>query len=49
MSDAEYRMTLTLLFFIAIISVIIMDKGARGSAVVKALCYKPEGRWFDTR
>jgi hypothetical protein len=24
-------------------------KGARGSVVVKALCYKPEGRGFDTR
>jgi hypothetical protein len=24
-------------------------KGARGSIVVKALCYKPEGRGFDTR
>jgi hypothetical protein len=23
--------------------------GARGSAVVKALCYKPEGRGFETR
>jgi hypothetical protein len=23
--------------------------GARGSIVVKALCYKPEGRGFDTR
>jgi hypothetical protein len=23
--------------------------GARGSAVVKALCYKPEGRGFHTR
>jgi hypothetical protein len=22
---------------------------ARGSVVVKALCYKPEGRGFDTR
>jgi hypothetical protein len=22
---------------------------ARGSVVVKALCYKPEGRRFDTR
>jgi hypothetical protein len=20
-----------------------------GSVVVKALCYKPEGRWFETR
>jgi hypothetical protein len=25
------------------------DKGARGSVVVKALCYKPEGRGFETR
>jgi polyphosphate kinase len=24
-------------------------RGARGSVVVKALCYKPEGRGFDTR
>jgi hypothetical protein len=23
--------------------------GARGSAVVKALCYKPEGRGFETK
>jgi hypothetical protein len=23
--------------------------GVRGSVVVKALCYKPEGRRFDTR
>jgi hypothetical protein len=23
--------------------------GARGSVVVKALCYKPEGRMFDSR
>jgi hypothetical protein len=23
--------------------------GARGSVVVKALCYKPEGREFDSR
>jgi hypothetical protein len=25
------------------------DQGARGNVVVKALCYKPEGRGFDTR
>jgi hypothetical protein len=25
------------------------NNGARGSIVVKALCYKPEGRGFDTR
>jgi hypothetical protein len=24
-------------------------KGTRGSVVVKALCYKPEGRGFETR
>jgi hypothetical protein len=24
-------------------------KGVRGSVVVKALCYKPEGRGFDSR
>jgi len=23
--------------------------GNRGSTVVKALCYKSEGRWFDSR
>jgi hypothetical protein len=28
-------------------SIFIM--GARGSVVVKALCYKPEGNGFDTR
>jgi hypothetical protein len=26
-----------------------INRGARGSVVVKALCYKPEGRTFDTR
>jgi len=29
-----------------------MDKfklGDRGSSVVKVLCYKSEGRWFDSR
>jgi hypothetical protein len=25
------------------------EKGTRGNVVVKALCYKPEGRGFDTR
>jgi hypothetical protein len=25
------------------------EQGACGSAVVKALCYKPEGRGFETR
>jgi hypothetical protein len=27
----------------------LMELGARGSVVVKALCYKPEGRGFDSR
>jgi hypothetical protein len=26
-----------------------LTSGARGSVVVKALCYKPEGRGFETR
>jgi hypothetical protein len=26
-----------------------VQKGARVSVVVKALCYKPEGRGFDSR
>jgi hypothetical protein len=28
---------------------IIAGMGARGSLVVKALCYKPEGSGFETR
>jgi hypothetical protein len=27
----------------------LCSNGARGSVVVKALCYKPEGRGYDTR
>jgi hypothetical protein len=27
---------------------ILLKVGARGSVVVKALCYKPEGRGFET-
>jgi hypothetical protein len=30
------------------ITIKILGGGARGSVVVKALCYKPEGRGFDT-
>jgi hypothetical protein len=29
--------------------VLYVVRGARGSVVVKALCYKPEGREFETR
>jgi hypothetical protein len=28
---------------------LLNSNGARGSVVVKALCYKPEGRGFETR
>jgi hypothetical protein len=28
---------------------LLLVLGARGSVVVKALCYKPEGRGFETR
>jgi hypothetical protein len=27
----------------------VLTQGVRGSVVVKALCYKPEGRGFETR
>jgi hypothetical protein len=27
----------------------VIEVGACSSIVVKALCYKPEGHWFDTR
>jgi hypothetical protein len=29
--------------------IILLCLGACGSVVVKALCYIPEGCWFDTR
>jgi hypothetical protein len=35
--------------FIIIIIIIIIIIGARGSVVAKTLCYKPEGRGFDSR
>jgi hypothetical protein len=31
------------------IIIIIIIIGKRGSVLVKALCYKPEGRGFDTQ
>jgi hypothetical protein len=27
----------------------VLEKGVRGTVVVEALCYKPEGRLFKTR
>jgi hypothetical protein len=32
-----------------VLKLILSGKGARGRVVVKALCYKPEGRGFETR
>jgi hypothetical protein len=32
-----------------ILEIVNSHIGARGCVVVKALCYKPEGRGFDTR
>ena len=31
------------------LSVVLFNRRDRGSTVVKALCYKSEGRWFDSR
>jgi len=35
--------------FLTILEILATQKGlgARGSSVVKVLCYKSEGRWFD--
>jgi hypothetical protein len=38
-----------LFWSILILVTVFMVMGARGSVVVKVLCYKPEGRGFDTR
>jgi hypothetical protein len=45
-SNAMQLDTTIIIIIIAIISVI---NGARGSVVSKALCYKLEGRGFETR
>jgi hypothetical protein len=34
--------------FAAVCEYVVLD-AVRGSVVVKALCYKPEGRGFETR
>jgi hypothetical protein len=36
-------------FFHVLWNSLLTNHGARGSVVVKALCYKPEGRGFETR
>ena len=42
--------TLIIIIIISIIIYIIPDKyGDRGGTVLKVLCYKSEGRWFDSR
>jgi hypothetical protein len=38
-----------LLSSLSVFKVIAVSMGARGSVVVKTLCYKPEGRGFDSR
>jgi len=30
-------------------NIVLNTRGEGGSTVVKVLCYKPEGRWFDPR
>jgi hypothetical protein len=44
--DVLYRFPMRLLFFFNLPN---PSRGSRGSVVVKTLCYKPEGRGFDTR
>jgi hypothetical protein len=34
---------------VMILSILMLQSGARGSIMVKALCYKPEGSGFDTQ
>jgi hypothetical protein len=45
-SSGEGREIPTLYGFLELTSI---TKGAYSNVVVKALCYKPEGRGFDTR
>jgi hypothetical protein len=45
----ERLVTMRALYHFTIFHYILEATGARGTVVVKALCYKPEGRGFDTR
>ena len=47
MSSSHILVILELNFILYIFSKRI--KGDRGGTVVKVLCYKSEGRWFDSR
>jgi hypothetical protein len=38
-----------IIIIVVIIIITLSSLGALGSAMVKALCYKPEGRLFETR
>jgi hypothetical protein len=42
-------MNTPMIFFLEFVVVLVSRVGARGSVVVKALCYKPEGHGFETR
>jgi hypothetical protein len=37
------------LFYMCLLVYYMFKLGDRGGTVVKALCYKSEGRWFDSR
>jgi hypothetical protein len=43
----EIALLLLLIFYFTL--TIVLNMGARRSVVVKALCYKAEGRGFETR
>jgi hypothetical protein len=44
-----YFITLVLFLWFTLLRYYRFVLGARGNVVVKALCYKPEGRGFETR
>jgi hypothetical protein len=49
-SDTESQVNTYLTkYFRTVLYMYLHDRGARGSVVVKAPCYKPEGRWVDSR
>jgi hypothetical protein len=48
-AKVSYLVNLKFFFFSGQIHSYIWLRGARGSVVVKALCYIPEGRGFDSR
>jgi hypothetical protein len=50
----KYKQVLRTIWFLVegrnlLLGSLVCNCGVRGSVVVKALCYKPEGRGFDSR